>query len=213
MCRTWQGNLNRLNVADLSFGVDGVHYSILYRYKVRILNSHKYQDHNMQHIYKKILIEMERLRLQGIQKLGRPYKDPEVRKFEYELMLFMKALDAMPTSDRRHWKQHIAESHADLIISGHKLSAPQRIANRKNNKIKWVLPKELQARNQAQTEAMQNRILNVLDAMKQMKLTGQKITSKTVLRRIQSTSSDYESIQSETIRKDIAVLKKRHAFN
>ena len=151
---------------------------------------------------------MERLRRQGIQKLGRPYKDPELRKFEFEAMLFMKALDAMPPSDRKQWKQNVKEGNADLIISGHKLATSQRIANRKSNKIKWVLSKGLQARNQAQTKAMQNRISAVLDAINQMKLTGDKRTSKTVLRRIQSTSSDYESIQSETIRKDITELKK-----
>ena len=197
-----------MNMEDLSFGVEGLHFSILYRYKVPILNCHKYQDHNMQHIYKKILVEMERLRRQGIQKLGRPYKDPEVREFEYEAMLFMKALDALPPSDRKQWRQNVSEANADLIISGHKLATSQRIANRKNNKNKWVLSKGLKARNQEQTKAMQNRISAVLEAIKQMNLNGEKTTSKTVLKRIQSTSSDYESIQSETIRKDIAKLKK-----
>lgn len=156
---------------------------------------------------------MERLRRQGIQKLGRPYKDPEVREFEYDSMLFMKALDALTPFDRKQWKQSVSEVNADLIISGYKLATSQRIANRKNNKNKWVLSKGLKARNQAQTQAMETRLSAVLEAINQMISNGEKITSKTVLRRIQSNSSDYESIQPETIRKDIAKLKKRHAFN
>ncbi len=163
---------------------------------------------NLPHMHKKILLEVERLKRQGILKLGRPHKDPEVQSFEYESMLFKKALDALPAADRKQWKQQVTAVNADLIISGHKLATSQRIANRKNKTNKWRLPKELQERNQAQMKARQNRISAIQNAIEQMKLSGEKVTAKTVLKKIQIIYADFNSIQIDTIRKDIAKLKK-----
>lgn len=139
---------------------------------------------------------------------GRPAKDLEVRPFYKQIALYRRATEKLPPSERKAWREYVDAENASLNSTVRNYADQNRIASRKSGGTVWSLPNKLKRRNDYRSVAKLDRQIVIIQVVKNMRQAGEKVTSKTVLRKILSLCKELQPMAPDTLRKEIAHLKK-----
>lgn len=159
-------------------------------------------------IYKKIWVEIARHQKSCGASAGRPPKDHETRPFYKQAAIYKRAVEKLPPSERKAWYAYVEAENAGLKSTARAFANQNRIASRKSGGGSWNLPDRLIRRNDHRSAAKRDRQVAIIQEIKNMKLAGEKITGKTVGKKIFSLYKELQPITPDTLRKEIALLKK-----
>ena len=162
----------------------------------------------MNSTYKFIRENMQRLAKNRRTGAGRPHKDPEFAKFNQEAKLYSEAVNLLPPSERKKWRDQVKSGNNELIEIGKWDANQRRISSRKQSTTAWKLPKKLAISNEKSISKKLDRMQAIKKLIKQSHTIGVKPTTRVVKQGLRNEFPHLADIKEDTLRKIIAMTKK-----